>query len=192
VLSKLTMVFSRILVLFFLLNTMGCSASYLRATVKDNPLDVVASEAETDWSVDWIDQHTLRLTKSHVLASILMFGYCASHATLFYDASASELKMQYYLQGNYLMTLWMPARTDAELGPEPSELKLALNHEIDDILRWSGASVTERRVVKKSEPFPLTAPLFIKPKLLSGNTVRRIEGMAQVFNDLSNPLSLFL
>src|SRR5262245_2578428 len=154
------MVFSRILVLFFLLNTMGCTASYIRATVKDNPLDVVAREAQTDWSVDWIDHYTLRLTKSHVPASILLLGYCASHATLFYDASASELKMQYYLQGNYLMTLWMPARTDAELGPEPSALKLALNHEIDDILRWSGASVTERRVVKKSEPFPpTTAPL---------------------------------
>ena len=157
-LAKLTMVFSRILVLFFLLSTMGCSASYIRATVKDNPLDVVAKEAQTDWSVDRIDQYTLRLTRSDVLASILMFGYCASHATLFYDASASELKMQYYLQGNYLMTLWMPARTDAELGPEPSKLKLALNHEIDDILRWSGASVTERRVVKKSEPFPPAAP----------------------------------
>ena len=157
-LSKLTMVFSRLLVLFFLLNTVGCSASYLRATVKDNPLDVVAREAQKDWSVDWIDPYTLRLTKSHVPASILMLGYCASHATLFYDASASELKMQYYLQGNYLMTLWMPARTDAELGPVPSRLKLDLNHEIDDILRWSGASVTERRVVKKSEPFPPTAP----------------------------------
>ncbi|HKU52821.1 MAG TPA: hypothetical protein VJQ25_10170, partial [Nitrospira sp.] len=93
-----------------------------------------------------------------VLASILMLGYCASHATLFYDASASELKMQYYLQGNYRMTLWMPARTDAELGPEPSKLKLALNHEIDDILRWSGASVIERKVVKKSASFPPTAP----------------------------------
>jgi hypothetical protein len=66
--------------------------------------------------------------------------------------------MQYYLQGNYLMTLWMPARTDAEVGPEPSALKLALNHEIDDILRWSRASVAERRVVKKSEPFPPTPP----------------------------------
>jgi len=159
VLSKLPMVFSRILVLCFLLNTMGCSASYLRGTVKDNPLEVVAREARTDWSVDWIDQHTLRLTKSHILSSILMLGYCASHATLFYDASASELKMQYYLQGNYLMTLWIPARTDAEGGPEPSKLKLALNHEIDDILRWSGASVTERKVVKKSGPFPPTAPL---------------------------------
>ncbi|HKC92658.1 MAG TPA: hypothetical protein VKB81_01430, partial [Nitrospira sp.] len=74
-LAKLTMVFSRILVLFFLLNTMGCSASYTRATVKDNPLDVVASEAQTDWSVDWIDHYTLRLTQSHVLASILMLGY---------------------------------------------------------------------------------------------------------------------
>jgi len=158
VLAKLTMVFSRILVLFFLLVTMGCSASYIRATVKDNPLDVVASKAQTDWSVDWVDHYTLRLTKSHVPASILMFGYCASHATLFYDASASELKMEYYLQGNYLMTLWMPARSDAELGPEPSALKLALNHEIDDILRWSGASVTERRIVKKSEPFPPTPP----------------------------------
>jgi hypothetical protein len=156
VLAKLTMVFSRILVLFFLLVTMGCSASYIRATVKDNPLNVVASKAQTDWSVDWVDHYTLRLTKSHVPASILMFGYCASHATLFYDASASELKMEYYLQGNYLMTLWMPARSDAELGPEPSALKLALNHEIDDILRWSGASVTERRIVKKSEPFPPT------------------------------------
>ena len=157
-LAKLTVVFSRILVLYFLLNTMGCSASYIRATVKDNPLDVVASEAQTDWSVDWIDHYTLRLTQSHVLASILMLGYCASHATLFYDASASELKMQYYLQGNYLMTLWMPVRSDAELRPGPSGLKSALNHEIDDILRWSGASVTERRVVKKSEPFPPTAP----------------------------------
>ena len=159
-LAKLTMVFSRILVLFFLLNTMGCStASYIRATVKDNPLDVVASEAQTDWSVDWIDHYTLRLTQSHVLSSILLFGYCASHATLFYDASASELKMQYYLQGNYLMTLWMPYTSDAELRPVPSRLKLDLNHEIDDILRWSGASVTERRVVKKSEPFPPTAPV---------------------------------
>ena len=156
--AELTMVFSRILVLFFLLNTLACSASYIRATAKDNPLDVVAREAQTDWSVDRVDPYTLRLSKSHVLASIFMLGYCASHANLFYDASASELKMQYYLQGNYLMTLWLPARTDAELGPEPSKLKAALNHEIDDILRWSGASVTERRLVKKSEPFPPTAP----------------------------------
>ena len=158
-LAKLTIVFSRILVLSFVLNTMGCSASYIRATVKDNPLDVVASEAQTDWSVDRLDRNTLRLTQSHVLASILMLGYCASHATLFYDATTSELKMQYYLQGNYLMTLWMPARTDAELRPGPSGLKSALNHEIDDILRWSEASVTERRLGKKSEPFPPAAPL---------------------------------
>ena len=156
--AELTMVFSRILVLFFLLNTLACSASYIRATAKDNPLDVVAREAQTDWSVDRIDPYTLRLTKSHVLASILMLGYCSSHANLFYDASTSELKMQYYLQGNYLMTVWMPARTDAELGPVPSQLKLALNHEIDDILRWSGASVTERKAVKKSEPFPPRHP----------------------------------
>ena len=157
-LAKLSMGFSRILVLFFLLNTIGCSASYIRAIVNDNPLDLVASAAQTDWSVDRIDDYTLRLSRSHVLASMLMLGYCASHATLFYDASASELKIQYYLQGNYLMTPWMPARTDAELGPEPNKLKAALNHEIDDILRWSGASVTERRLVKKSEPFPPTAP----------------------------------
>ena len=137
-----------ILILFFLLNTMGCSASSIRATVKDNPLNVVANKAQSDWSVDWIDPYTLRLTQSHVLASILMLGYCASHATLFYDTSASELKMQYYLQGNYLMSLWMPVRTDAELRPGPSGLKSALNQEIDDILRWSGATVTERSVVK--------------------------------------------
>src|SRR5262245_56701970 len=79
VLSKLTMVFSPLLVLLFLLNTMGCSASYLRATVKDNPLDVVAREAQKDWSVDRIDSSTLRLTKSHVPASMLLLGYCASH-----------------------------------------------------------------------------------------------------------------
>jgi hypothetical protein len=145
---------SRIMLIVLLLGTVGCSsATYIRAKVADNPLERVAQQAKEDWSVTRVDANTLQLSDAWPIHSIAALGYSASHANLFYDASASALNIQYFFQSNQLPLLFIPFYLSAEPGVGVM-LKPIMNGQIDDILRWSGASVISRRAGEKSEPFP--------------------------------------
>lgn len=146
---------TRFVLVVLLLGTFGCSsATYIRATVKDNPLDRVAQQAQADWSVDRIDANTLELSDVWPFHSIGALGYSASHANLSYDAPGSLLNIQYYFQSNQLLMLFIPFSLDAEPGFAGGALKPTMNGQINDILRWSGASVISRRAGDKSDPFP--------------------------------------
>ncbi|NKE72160.1 hypothetical protein [Candidatus Manganitrophus noduliformans] len=142
--------------LFFTLAAFGCSgASYIKASVPDNPLQRVAQQAEPEWSVERVDENTLHLRDSWPIHSIFALGYSASYAHLFYDPSVSELNIQYYFKSYQPITLWVvPFSLDAEPGFAGGALKPTMNQQIDDILRWSGATVTSRRGGSTSEPFP--------------------------------------
>jgi hypothetical protein len=149
------MMLSRFILVALLLVTFGCSsATYIRAKVTDNPLDRVAQQAQEDWSVTRVDANTLRISDAWPIHSFLALGYSTSHANIFYDASGSVLNIQYYFQSNQLPLLFIPFYIDAEPGFVGGALKPIMNGQIDDILRWSGASVISRRAGQQSEPFP--------------------------------------
>lgn len=146
---------ARLMLVVLLLGTYGCStASYIRGTVTDNPLDRVAQQAQENWSVERVDANTLRLTDAWPIHSILALGYSSSHANLSYDAPASVLNIQYYFQSNQLLMLFIPFTLDAEPGFIGAALKPIMNDQLNDIMRWSGASVVSRRVGDSSDPFP--------------------------------------
>ena len=141
--------------LFFTFATLGCSgASYIRATVPDNPLQRVAQQAQEDWSVERVDENTLHLRDSWPIHSVLALGYSASYANLFYDPAVSELYLQYYFKSFQPVTLWIPFSIDAEPGFVGGALKPTMNQQIDDILKWSDATITSRRSGSRSEAFP--------------------------------------
>lgn len=48
----------RLVLLSFMLVTVGCTATYIKATVTDNPLDRVAEQAKEEWAVERVDQNT--------------------------------------------------------------------------------------------------------------------------------------
>ena len=51
-------------VIVFLLGMFGCSrATYIRATVTDNPLGWVEQQAQADWSIKRVDANTLYLSE---------------------------------------------------------------------------------------------------------------------------------
>jgi hypothetical protein len=155
---------SRFILIVLLLGTFGCSsATYIRATVTDNPLDRVAQQAQEDWSVERVDSNTLHISDAWPFHSIGALGYSASHANLYYDALDSALNIQYYFQSNQLMMLFIPFFIDAEPGFTGGALKPIMNEQINDILRWSGASVISRRAGEKSEPFPPKIPASPPP-----------------------------
>lgn len=145
----------RFILVVLLLATFGCSsATYIRAKVTDNPLDRVAQQAQEDWSVERVDANNLQLSDAWPIHSVLALGYSASHANLSYDTAVSELNIQYYFQSNQLLMLFIPFYLDAEPGFVGGALKPTMNGQVDDILRWSGGSVSLRRAGDKSEPFP--------------------------------------
>lgn len=145
----------RLFLLFFTLTAYGCTgASYIKATVPDNPIQRVAQEAEPEWSVERIDENTLHLRDSWPIHSLFALGYSASYAHLFYDPSVPELNIQYYFKSYQPTTLWIPFSIDAEPGFAGGALKPTMNQQIEDILRWSGATVTSRRGGSTSEAFP--------------------------------------
>lgn len=144
----------QLFLLVLTLVALGCSASYIRARVPDNPLQRVAQQAQEDWSVEQVNENSLQLRDSWPIYSVLALGYGASQANLFYDLSGSELSVQYYFEGFPLMTLWIPISIDAEPGFFGLALKPIMNRQIDDILRWSGATITSRRSGPISEAFP--------------------------------------
>ena len=146
---------ARLVLVVLFLGTFGCSsATYIRATVADNPLDRVAQQAKEDWTVERVDANTLHLSDAWPIHSIFSIGRSVSEANLFYDISGSVLNIQYYFQSNQLGLLFIPIYLDAEPGFAGGALKPIMNGQIDDILRWSGASVISRRAGEQSEPFP--------------------------------------
>ena len=133
---------ARLILVVLLLGTFGCStATNIRATVTDNPLDRVAQQAQEDWSVERVDANTLHLTDAWPIHSVMSLGYSVSHANLSYDAPASVLNVQYYFQSNQLFMLFIPFTLDAEPGFAGGALKPIMSSQLNDILRWSGASV---------------------------------------------------
>ena len=133
----------------------GCStATYIRADVAGNPLDRVAQQAQEEWSVERVDANTLHISDAWPIHSVLSFGYSASHANLVYDPSASTLNIRYYLQSNQLFALFIPIHLDAEPGFVGGALKPIMNDQVNDIVKWSGATVKSRRAGPQSEPFP--------------------------------------
>lgn len=147
----------RVSLIILLIGTWGCSsATYLRASVADNPLDRVAQQAQKDWSVERVDTNTLHLSNAWPLHSIAALGYSASHANLVYVPSQSELNLQYFFQSNQLLMLFIPFTIDAEPGFTGGMLKPIMNDQINEILQWSGASVLSRHAGDKSDPFPPT------------------------------------
>ena len=147
----------RVSLIILLIGTWGCSsATYLRASVADNPLDRVAQQAQKDWSVERVDTNTLHLSNAWPLHSIAALGYSASHANLVYLPSQSELNLQYFFQSNQLLMLFIPFTIDAEPGFTGGMLKPIMNDQINEILQWSGGSVLSRHAGGKSDPFPPT------------------------------------
>lgn len=154
----------RMLLLVLLVGTFGCSgrATYISAMVTDNPLDRVAQQAKEAWSVERVDANTLHLSKVGPFCSVLILGYCSNHAKLFYATSYSVLHIQSYHQKRSLYALFIPLHFDdvptdfggplfPNLGWIP---QLILSYQIDDILKWSRASVITRRTGDWSESFP--------------------------------------
>ena len=87
---------TRFVLVVLLLGTFGCSATYIRASVADNPLERVAQNAQVDWSIERVDANTLHLSKAWVGYGLMMLGYSASHANLAYDHTDAVLYIQYY------------------------------------------------------------------------------------------------
>lgn len=145
----------RLFLLFFTLAALGCSgATYIKATVHDNPLQRVAQQAQEDWSVERVDENTLHLRDLWPIHSFFALGYSASYANLFYDPSVSELDLQYYFKSYQPVMLWMPFSIDAEPGFAGAALKPIMERQIDDILRWSDATIISRRSGSRFEQFP--------------------------------------
>jgi hypothetical protein len=74
-----------------MLATFGCSsATYIRANAAENPLDRVAQQAQTDWTVERVDANTLQLTNSWPIHSISSPGRSVSRANLSYDGQGKQ------------------------------------------------------------------------------------------------------
>lgn len=148
--------FFNLCLLLACLFSVGCSSSatYIKATVPDHPLERLAQQAQENWSVDRVDANTLELSDAWPTYSFGALGYGASHANLFYDPAASELNMQYYFKAFPIMTLWIPFSIDAEPGAFGAALKPTMNDQINEIMKWSSGTITSRRTGERSEPFP--------------------------------------
>jgi len=132
--------------LIFLLGTVGCSsATYIQAKVTENPIDRVVDQSGEMWSKKRIDSNTLELSQPWPTHSFHVDRNTA-HANLSYNAAVSVLNIQYYFEGRQLLMLFIPFTVDAEPAVVVGRLiKPAMNAHIQDILRWSGASVLSRR-----------------------------------------------
>jgi hypothetical protein len=150
--------------LIFLLGTVGCSsATYIKTKVTENPINRVVDQSGEIWSKKRIDSNTLELSQpwpTSGLERVLFFWDLESnvtHANLSYDAAALVLHIQYYLEARQLLMLFIPFYVDAEPAVVVGRaVKPAMNAQIQDILRWSGASVLSRRVEIYQSRFLLT------------------------------------
>lgn len=142
------------LVLTSTLLTFGCTgATYIRATVNDNPLDRVAQQAQKEWTVQRVDENTLRLRDVWPIFSVASFGYTASYANIIYNPSVHEIDLQYYLRFQSLLYLFIPIYNNAEPNINGVSSPI-MEGQINDILTWSGATQKFRRSGSESEPFP--------------------------------------
>jgi len=158
---------TRFVLVVLLLGTFGCSrATYIQATVTDNPLDRVEQQAqEEDWSIERVNSDTLHLSNAWIFSSIVNLGYSVSHAHLVYDQAYSVLYIQYYLRTFSLFTLFIPTTIDMDYRRHRlSYHSRRMDKEIDDILRWSEISVAWKRRVKRSDIFPPARPLPLPPQ----------------------------
>lgn len=138
-----------------MLVTLGCSgATYIQATVNTNPIERVAQQAKNEWSVEQVDENTLHLRNLWPTHSFFALGYSASYANLFYNSTAKELDLQYYFSSHQPVLLWFPFSIDAEPGFAGGAIKPIMNKQIEDILTWSGATLTSRHAGDRSERFP--------------------------------------
>lgn len=162
------MMISRVVLVVFLLGTLGCSATYISASTTDNPLNRVEENAQEDWSTERIDANTLHLRNVWPMQSFWSLCYSASHPHLVYDSTDGLLHVQYYLWRNSPLFLFIPSTHDAE-SPDCTGRGRCwygighMNEEIKDILKWSGASVISRRAVPVSETFPPPRPISSAP-----------------------------
>ena len=118
----------------------GCSVTHITSHVDLNPLNEIAEKASSkNYSVTWIDDHTLVVSDWWPIASILGLGYTAFHANLHY--SEKLLEGDYYLQSNSLFTLFMPMRIDAGPGFFGGANKPYMRSQINEILGFAGASM---------------------------------------------------
>ena len=91
------MMISRVVLVVLFLGTLGCSTTFIQATVTDNPLDQVEQQAqEEDWSTERENADTLHLSHAWVVPSIVNLGYVVSHSNLVYNHADSVLYIQYY------------------------------------------------------------------------------------------------
>lgn len=136
--------------------TVGCSSSatYIKATVPNHPLDRIAQQSQEQWSIERVDANTLHLSDAWTAYSFGALGYGASYANLYFDPMASELNVQYYFRAFPIMTLWIPFSIDAESGAFGAALKPTMNDQINEIIKWSGGTIISRRAGERSEPFP--------------------------------------
>ncbi|MBS0170886.1 MAG: hypothetical protein JSR62_11075 [Nitrospira sp.] len=136
--------------------TVGCSSSatYIRATVPDHPLDRIAQQSQEQWSIERVDANTLKLSDAWPMYSFGALGYGASYANLVFDPTASELNVQYYFRAFAIMRQWIPFSIDAESGVFGVALKPTMNDQINEIIKWSGGTIISRRAGERSEPFP--------------------------------------
>jgi hypothetical protein len=155
------MMITRFVLIVLLLGTVGCSATYIRATVTDNPLDRVEQKAQDDWSIERVDAYTLHLSNFWpILSFFFPIAYVTSHAILVYDPAGTVLHIRYYLRMISPLYLFIPITRDADSTCRPDSYKcsdftyLSRQEEVLDILRWSEASVISRRAGKRSETFP--------------------------------------
>jgi hypothetical protein len=140
-------------VLLLTLVLTGCSstATYIHATVPDNPLPMV--EKSDGWYVDDRANNSLQLSNVWTGWSLLLFSYASSHAELAYTPDAHTLDIRYYLEIRPWWSLFLWGRThDAE--QNSGMWGTIMNQQIQDLLRTSHAEVLSRRSGDISEPFP--------------------------------------
>jgi hypothetical protein len=122
----------------------GCGVTNIRSRVDSNPLKNIAEKASRDYSVEWIDDETLKISDWWPTHSILSLGYSAFHADLHY--SDTVLEGDYYLQSNQLGMLFITTTIDAGPGSFGGALKPYMRSQIDEVLGYAGTSMQSSTV----------------------------------------------
>ena len=125
----------------------GCSTTRVVSRVAENPLTSVAEKAKSDYSVTWVDENTLELSKPCVWHSILTLGYTARHADLHY--TDKRLEGAYYVRMNNPLTLFLPVCVDTSDSAGSWLLRIfflppAMEKRMHEVLDWAGAAPDDR------------------------------------------------